>query len=113
MEHTSARDENTGLEIRTYVADHFRATVEVDNGFGKVRDMSVDEKFRNSGIGTKAIKEIAQDFDSLLVAPYLRESMGLFARLGKRLDMTEVAAAFSKLSVGYYDRGCGIFEVRA
>lgn len=29
MEYTSARDENTGLEVRTYAADHFRATVEV------------------------------------------------------------------------------------
>lgn len=111
MEYTIYEDEYEGT-FRTYTAEHVCAVVqEMDNGFGYVERIDVDDGFRGQGIGTAAIREIMKDFDGLYFAPDNADAARLYARMGEKI-VGEDAEGDCPLECLYYlDQGFGVYEV--
>lgn len=74
--------------------------------------IDVDDGFRRRGIGSDAIREIAQDFDRLFVAADNPDAARLYDRLGERVVGDDVDEAAPLECLYYLDQGFGVWEVR-
>lgn len=111
MEYTTETYEDEGT-FRTYTGAHVRAIVqELDDGCGYIERIDVDEGFRGQGIGSKAIREIAGDFESLFAAPDNEDAARLYAKLGEKIVGEDIETAAPMECLYYLDQGFGVYEI--
>ena len=51
----------------------------------EIKDLEIDDDYRNRGLGSKLIKSIVQDLGPAHISPMNSENERLYARLGKKL----------------------------
>lgn len=111
MDYTSRTYDDEGT-FRTYTGEHVTAIVqELDDGAAYLERIDVDEGFRGQGIGSAAIREIAEDFDSLFMAADNADAARLYDRLGEKVVGDDVDGAAPLECLYYLDQGFGVWEV--
>ena len=95
-------------EFIHYTGEHWTATVEpLDDHHGRayIQRIDVDEGFRGQGIGTAAIRGIAQEYRAVYLCPDNEDAARLYGRLGEKLDACPLECLY------YLDQGYGVYEV--
>lgn len=65
--------------------------------------IDIDEEYRNRGIGTEALRLIADELDSIYLAPDNEDAARLYARIGWE---------YTGEDAEYIDQGYGVYEIR-
>ena len=94
--------------IHGWSGEHWTATVEpLDDHHGRayIQRIDVDEGFRGQGIGTAAIRGIAQEYRAVYLCPDNEDAARLYARIGEQLGACPLECLY------YLDQGYGVYEV--
>lgn len=75
------------------------ATIINDENDAYLERIDIDEKYRNQGLGTKAILDLSEKYGSIIVAPDNEDAQRLYERLGY------------ESSNDMYDQGFGVYEI--
>lgn len=79
------------------------AGINIYDDFTLIERLDVDEEYRNKGIGSKIITDIASEFDTTYIVPDNENAKRLYERLGDEVTDDDV--------VEYLDDGYGVYEI--
>lgn len=77
--------------------------INIYDDFTLIERLDVDEEYRNKGIGSKIITDIASEFDTTYIVPDNENAKRLYERLGDEVTDDDV--------VEYLDDGYGVYEI--
>ncbi len=80
--------------------------VEDGDDYGYLERLDIDEKYRNNGYGTKALRALAEKFERIIFAPDNEDAKRLYSRIADELKSADYD------SFGFaIDQGYGVYEI--